>query len=224
MRPAVQAWLLSEGHLVRHEFQTDSGICDLVGCTIDPAKAQHRLELGQVRPLGNNLRVSIWCRMPEAGCRKSIKVEELVESFGGHIAKRTIQEQVDRLLRAGFVRMSRSGGLQKLNGWEPLQIELVAVEMKLQKVTEALAQAERYSLFADSSYVALPAPTAGRALSRCEDSFESAGIGVLAVEPDGVAVLKRAHRIEDTTMAGRIARVHAVERFWPTYLSHAVQH
>jgi len=225
MRKPVEKWLVSEGHMVRREFQTSAGVCDLVGCTIDPGKAQHRLELGQSRQLGSLFRVNVWCRLPEAGSGESASSASLFDFFRGHISEREIEHQLNALRRKGFVEKTQSGGYQKVNGWEPLQRSIVAVEMKLRDVRGALAQAERYSLFTDLTFVALPAPKAYRVLSRDREVFRSVGVGLLAVEAEGVETLlhARAQQSEPTT-AARIAKIHAVERFWPQYLSDAVQH
>lgn len=225
MRKPVEKWLISQGHEVRHEFQTSAGICDLVGCTIDSDRAQHRLDLGQSRPLGSLSRVNIWCRLPEVGSRTGASVSRLARFFRGYLQEHDVEQHLEALRRNGFVKRTKSGSYQKLNGWEPLQRQFVAVEMKLRDAQGALAQAERYSLFADLAFVALPSPKAQRVIHRYGERFGAAGVGLLAVEADGVEVLLDAR--EDAaqhTAAARIARIHAVERFWPRYLLDAVKH
>jgi len=97
--------------------------------------------------------------------------------------------------------------------WLPLHKRLVAVELKLARTDDALAQAVNNLGFADESYVALPADRARRLRkSQLHSAFAERGIGLLAVGREDCRVVLKA----------RPARRHAnspiqhycVERFW----------
>ena len=63
--------------------------------------------------------------------------------------------------------------------------DVVAVELKLRAWREALRQATAYQLAADRAYVALPLRWAQEA-HRKRFAFEREGIGLLAVDPEGM--------------------------------------
>jgi hypothetical protein len=67
-------------------------------------------------------------------------------------------------------------------GWRPLHTRLLAVELKLTRIAEALRQAESYQQFFGEALVAFPVNVVLRVPHRD-------GIGVLAVSPYGCRLL-----------------------------------
>jgi len=77
----------------------------------------------------------------------------------------------------------------------PLKAEVVAVEAKLTRWTDAITQALSYLSFANRSYVALPQRTVLKS-KRVKDACLDSGIGLLSVGKSNAQVLVRATRRE----------------------------
>jgi len=121
------------------------------------------------------------------------------------------------LVKNKFVVQKR-GGLQKLNGWFPLQKNLIAIELKRDRIKEAWLQAMRYLVFANSSYVGFPMNVAkGIVESRRKKMFYQSGIGVLGISKNTVEVLLKPCAANREIEVDLIFQVHAVERFWKKY-------
>ena len=103
-----------------------------------------------------------------------------------------------------------------MNGWMPLQDRLVAVEMKLSRIDEAMRQALNNLGFAEESYVALPSDVAHRVAASAVrwSGFFDAGIGVLSVAGDGCAVLVPGP--QEPCESDSAIRLYCVEKFWRT--------
>lgn len=218
---AVARWLRRARFTVRTEFQTGSGVSDVVGCKWRPSAVRARLRAGQRRPLGPLLRVAIWDAIPS---RLGIQEEKLAERFADICGAGAVSAELDRLARDKFIRRSDDGRLSRLGSWRDVGERVVAVELKLTRPTEALRQAREYLTFADEVFVALPARMAAAASQGPRGAlFADSGVGVLGVSTHGVRVVvqpderRRAHALD------RVARLHAVERLWRDYLD-AAQH
>ncbi len=203
--------------MVKKEFPTPWGICDLVGCSLNKNKVKQRVALGQVRSIGSQLRVYLLSLIPDQDEGGSISTSDLHGAFAGYLDEDRIGLELARLIRDRFVEPAGSGSFHKINGWMPLHKRLVAVELKLVRIDDALHQAVNNLGFADESYVALPTETASRLVSRKRDSpFRSKGVGVLAVDPRGCRILVRA--IARRSRMDRVVQEHAVERFWQAHV------
>ena len=148
MAEPVSAWLRQQRLQVKPEFQMPWGICDLVGCSLDPGRVRQRLQLGQRQPIGPLLRIGIWWQVPERESAEATTVDRLEKDYEGFIDRSVIRKEVACLVARKFVQEGPSGRLQRLNGWYPLHEKIVAVEVKLNRVSEALSQAKAtmYSL------------------------------------------------------------------------------
>lgn len=215
--PAV-GWLREQRLMVKKEFPTPWGICDLVGCSLNRSQVRKRLSLRQNKPICSQLRVHLLSLIPDQEQRTVITTDQLQEHFGGYLDRTRIEVEIRRLIRDRFVEEAAAGHFFKHNGWTPLHRRLVALELKLTRVDDALHQAINNLGFADESYVGLPVDAARRLLdSKRKADFESRGVGVLAVSPTGCRdVLKpakcRSGRESTTTQA------YSVERFWLPFL------
>lgn len=216
MAAPVADWMKSGGMNVKTEFVTPWGICDLVGLTFDLDKVAHRLRLGQTRAISSITRAALLLQIPDAEKRKSTTLDKLVCQFSPSIPEEVVSEQIDRLIADRFVILSSRGRLQKLNGWMPLQERLVAVELKLSRVDEAMRQALNNLGFAGESYVGLPAEVAQRVASKASrwSRFFNAGVGLISVTQHNCEVLVRARKTQKWT--DQAVQLYCVEKFWRT--------
>lgn len=215
MAAPVIRWLRRGGLTVKAEFLLPWGVCDLVGVKLDAARTKLRLSYGQTRSIGSITRLLILSRIPESDSGKSITFQRLAKDLSAHFSSDDLLEQIDTLVGGKFVIRPRRGFLQKVNGWAPLHSRIVAVELKLTRISEALNQATSNRAFATDSYVAFPRGRALRiARSNKADLFVRSGIGLLSVSHHACQELIKPCRIDATSNA--ITQSHVVERFWRT--------
>jgi hypothetical protein len=215
MASSARDWLKHQGLMVKEEFYTPWGICDMVGVKLDRRQVRKRLQLGQNDPIGPLIRLEILNAVPDVEEGKSTTLEELAHSYQDLLAPTELSTEIDRLVAGKFVRRGENGSLQKVNGWVPLHTRLVALELKLNRVEEALAQAVSHQAFAEESFVGLPRGLAERiAISPRAARFQAEGVGIVSVGRGGCRVVlrpeSRRHPIN------RILQMHCVERFWRT--------
>jgi|SRR6202521_2438473 len=215
MAAPVIRWLQRSGLSVKPEFSVPWGICDLVGVKLDPVRVKRRLLYGQTRPIGPLIRLHILSRIPEADSGKSITLEKLKKDLSDHLPLDILSRELELLACGKFVTSPRRNFFQKANGWAPLHVRIVAVELKLTRVSEALSQAASNRAFATDSYVALPGKLATR-LGRGDraDIFRRSGLGLLAVWHHACRELVRPS--ENKAVCSEIIQSHVVERFWRT--------
>lgn len=212
--PAVE-WLKGSNLLIKREFHTPWGVCDLVGLRFNEAKVQERLSLGQRSTIGSALRIMLLQQIPDCRAHRSVTVERLVQMFDGLLTADEIGGEITWLVKGKFVHRTRKGSLQKRNGWAPLQDRLVAVELKLSRVEDVFSQALSNLVFADESYVGLPASAAGRLLEtrRCHE-FERSGVGVVSISRDSCKIILPSRRRD--LPVDPLIQMGCVERFWRT--------
>ena len=213
--PAEQ-WLKSEGLITKKEFSTPWGICDLVGCSLDREKVRERLALGQRKPIGSQIRIIILSYIPDKKDHDSITFEDLQQKFASFIDEAKIALEVDRLVKDKFVQITSCGEFQKINGWTPLHNRIVALELKLNRLSEVLNQAINNLELANESYVGLPLENAQRLIeSKKKLEFSERGIGIVGINPEKCEVLLDPHSSQ--LNKNQIIQMHCVERFWRTY-------
>lgn len=216
MAVSAARWMKSSGMAVKSEFVTPWGICDLVGLTFNSTNVAHRLQLKQTRALSSITRAVLLLQIPDVETKKSISLDMLIRNCAPVIPEEVVSEETARLVADRFVVRPSRGRLQKVNGWMPLQKRLVAVELKLLRIDEAMHQALNNLGFAEESYVGLPAEVARRVAthaSRWADFF-GAGVGLLGVTRRGCKVLLPAHKRVNRT--DRAIQLYCVEKFWRT--------
>lgn len=92
-----------------------------------------------------------------------------------------IDAAVHRLKRCGMVREMSSGLI--VPSRQPFaRVEVIAVEAKLARWRQALAQARNYLSFSNRAYVALPSSRAQ--VSKVIEECRSNGVGVISVQGD----------------------------------------
>lgn len=216
IEPAAK-WLRSLGVMVRAEFVTPWGICDLVGASFDRNRVKQRLALCQTRPVGSITRAAILCRIPDVSTGQAVTLRRLVREYVPAIPEEVIIRETDRLVSDRYVVRKAWNRLQKQNGWVPLQQRLIALELKLSRIDEAMTQALNNLGFADESYVGLPKDVALRVASnqsRWASHFDR-GIGLLAVASRSCKVLLPARQHERRPDSP--IQFYSVEKFWRTY-------
>ena len=152
----AEHWLSSLGLATKREFSTPWGICDLVGCSMNDKSVKQRLALGQTKPIGPQIRVMILSRIPDKTEEGSIGLRSLHREFSGFLNENRVALEVDRLVKDKFVQITPEGFFKKLNGWMPLHKRLVALELKLTRINDALHQAISNLEFANEAYVGIP--------------------------------------------------------------------
>ena len=212
VEPAAR-WLRAQGLMVKREFPTPWGICDLVGCSLNKNKVRTRLRLRQTKPIRSQLRVHLLSLIPEQETGDSVGVEDLYRAFEPYLDKERIEREVQRLVKDRFVHPAGDETFCKRNGWMPLHKRLIAVELKLTRIDDALHQAINNLGFADESYVALPTDVAKRLIKgKRRPDFNEKGIGILAVSPDTCRRALPPRKQEPSTT--NTTQAYSVERFW----------
>ena len=131
MAPPAVRWLTDQGMTVKREFEVPWGICDLVGVLFNAKRVKKRLKYGQNSSIGSSVRVSILARIPDIESGSTVSLEELYEQDSGYLPTGAVSSEVQRLVQMKFVKPIGGGRCQKLNGWNPLQRRIVAIELKL---------------------------------------------------------------------------------------------
>jgi hypothetical protein len=216
MAPAVADWLYCQGFAVKQEFSLPWGICDLVGVKFNQKKVQKRISNGQTRAVGSSFRLHILSKIPDIDASgSSITLHELRRELTGALPYDLLEDEIAKLVHSKFVTSPAHKRFQKLNGWAPLHTRIAAIELKLARTSEALAQARLNRAFSTESYVALPAPLAYRvANSKRSDDFRKCGVGLLAVF-SGVCKRVLSSKV-CPDMRDDVLQAHCVERFWRT--------
>lgn len=217
MTPFVKKWMRSQGLLVREEFSTPWGICDLAGVKLVRRRAKLRIDYGQRTQLSSISSTALLMHIADQRDKRQTTLAELEGVFSSSMSKSELGRELDRLMKGRFVETPRVNVFQKLNGWMPLHERIVAVELKLSRAAEVLAQARNHTDFATEVYVALPAEAAKR-LSQRFDNSEKAGtdVGIIAVSREGCRVVRPSPRIDETEVPA--LQAHLVDRFWPLWL------
>ena len=216
LKPA-QRWLRKQGLRTKSEFTTPWGVCDLVGVALNERKAQRRLRQGQRRPLGRPARLALLHRIPDVEDETFITLARLEREFQDWFTPEQLGDELDRLVSWNFIVRPRRNSYQSVNGWLPLHKRIVAVELKLNRVEEALGQAITHLKIATESYVGLPAAVARRiSQGSRRRNFEQHGIGLLAVHRSRCEVVLHAKAPENAV--DTVFQAYCVERFWDAWV------
>jgi hypothetical protein len=225
MAKPVREWLRHQHLLIKSEYVLPWGICDLVGLSFNQKQVAKRLSYRQHRPIGPLQRIDLLRHIPDQESGSAITINCLLKLAEEGEVGYPFERDLQILIANRFIAATKNGSLQKLNGWMPLHERIVAVELKLYRISEAISQALSNRAFATESYMALPAKIAERFVgSARHPGFRNTGIGVLGVTRTTCKVLIPASRVVE---ADPTLQTHCVERFWRTRdnsSSTAVQH
>ena len=211
MARAVASWMRRSGLTARPEFRTASGIADMVGCRWIAGAVRSRLAARQRRPLGPLLRVAIFEAIPP---RRRVSLASLVARFEAVCGPEALRAEVAQLVRDRFVTVVPGQRVTRVAPWSRMSDRVVAVELKLSRLSEAIRQARQYLVFADDVYVALPKRAALDAVRHRRDQLAGTGVGILAVGRRAAQVVLRPSRVRRAHAVDPAARQHAVERLW----------
>jgi hypothetical protein len=213
MAEPVRNWLMTQASHVKGEFAVAWGICDFVACEARPGSVSKRLELGQRNPIGPQMRISILSTIPDESNRCGISIDQLWKQFSVAMSRETLEVEVERLVKSKFAFRTSTGALKSRNGWKPLHSRVLAVEMKLNRISEVIAQARKNLSFATASYIALPSLVAHNfSERRSRKKVEKCGIGVISVSREKCTVLVPPS--ETNGLLDGISQSYVVERFW----------
>lgn len=217
MTPFVDRWLSASGFCVKHEMVFGWGVCDLVGVKFSPSQVQKRLGFGQRESVGSFRRLLVLMAVPDIRSRRSTCPSRIADRFDGSLTIDEVREHLEGLTRARFIVQTAVGNFQKLNGWMPLEKQLIAVELKLDRVSEALEQAIANQRVTADSFVAMPLQTALNVIrGRKYDEFVRNAVGLVGVSRRGCEELisTRPKRVSGVDF---VVRAHCIERFWRTF-------
>jgi hypothetical protein len=208
MAPIVASWLRGRGFQVALEFQTDQGIADMVACSWSARNVRARLSSqGQLR-VSSRLALSIWLAIPTD---ETVALDALIALHNDVCDRSQVEQELFWLERRGLVAHKSDRYCRPIPWW-PLHRQLVAIELKLSRIRDAVHQAGRYLEFADCSYVALPWNTAhAAACDRRARLLEERGLGLLAVGPRRARPLIPPRQTESGIL-NPVSQSHVVER------------
>jgi hypothetical protein len=214
MAESVARWIKTNGMTARSEFVTPWGICDFVGLRFNRKKVARRLRQKQMRAVNSITRAMLLLQIPDVETGKSVTVERLIRDCAPSISEDLVRRETSRLVADHFVVCLPRNRLQKVNGWIPLQDRMVAVELKLSRVDEAMRQAANNLGFADESYIALPSDLASRVTSNASrwSRFFDAGVGLLGVRRYDCEVLRPARKTGN--WKDKAVQFYCIEKFW----------
>src|SRR5579862_6131153 len=213
MTEPARQWLASQGLTVRAESPVPWGLCDRIGCEPNKIHVARRLHQRQFQIVGSHMRVLLLSMIPDDAAARGITLRQIRKRIGDAAADDAIERDLRELVRRRFVEITPSGAYKSRNGWKPLHRRLVAVELKIGRVPDALAQAQRNLGFADESYVGLPMSLAERMAANTRRlRFTDIGVGLLGVSAERCRVLIRPEPNE--AILDRLLQTRVVERFW----------
>lgn len=142
-RHCLDVWL--------QEYRSGYGIADLVGMAVSGASCTERARGGQDPPLEDPRLMEVLLRIPPG---RGLSFEGLARRVA--LAPSSLQHRVLRpLIKRGLV--VKKGDRYFVCGHLPNPAEeIVAVEAKINRWSDAVLQARRYTLFAHRSYIAVP--------------------------------------------------------------------
>lgn len=215
--PAIE-WLTSQGMHWRREFATPWGPCDLVAMSFDPVALEQRRRNRQYKAIASSRRAGLifgaaYAETSEPSVALSREHQAWRDEWLQAIAD-SHNPDIARLIADGWVIRNESGQVTRRQPWLPLHARLVAVELKLSRVKDALRQASRHLVFATESYAAFPMTVAERVREKRERWAEyfARGVGVLGIAPGHSAILIPSQ--SDPMRLWLEMRWYAPELFW----------
>ena len=220
MRAPLEAWCRFQGLFMRWELPLPWGVCDVVGVRFRERSAKRRLACGQLSPLVSMDLVRLLNLIPDLTSRQAVTLKRLQTLQANSRLPSQVLSDVEWLTKRRFVYSPRKNQVQKLVPWIPLHRKIIAVEMKLRRVSAAIAQARPHLAFADESYIALPENLAAQvSAGRRRAEFLRCGVGLLAVSSRGVRRLVVSRRQVGGAEPSGVLQTYCAERFWKMWLT-----
>ncbi|WP_417377068.1 hypothetical protein [Gimesia maris] len=210
----VVRWLEAMGFVVKNEFVLPWGICDIVACSLNPQKVQLRNQLKQYKSIRSALGIQLLFDIPEQKKYRGISASAIKRKYEKSVVGEVIEKQLKQLESDNYIHTTRTGTYKKNSEWYPLHRKLIAIELKLNRVSEALDQAKKNLGFVEFSYVGLPSRIASRIVhSKKVNDFKDARIGIISVSDNACRLVLGAKN--QVKKIDRPTQARLVERFWP---------
>jgi hypothetical protein len=217
MAEPVESWLNNNGYSVKREFSTAWGICDIVAAKPYKTHILHRIHYKQKKPLRSARKINILDVIPDKRTGESISFKNLSNNIKFYSCHDQLLRDLTELEKDNFIICTKQNHYQKLNGWLPLHKQILTVELKLNRISEAVFQAKNNLKFTSQSYVALPYSTSLKiANSSKANYFINAGIGLIGVLPSGCKVFIKA--TAPISESDSLIQTLYAERFWEVWL------
>lgn len=120
-----------------------------------------------------------------------------------------VDRLIDELIDAGALEETTSGSVRLAAELRSLDSQVVAVEAKLSRWTDALEQAISYAPFADRSIVAMDAGRIDVGRADLTQAFRRAGIGLVLVGSEGARCVHKGRRNDRATPGKDYVRLSA---------------
>ena len=149
----------TEGFLTKKELNIGYGVADLVLVKKDKFNTKHcklRKNYNQFTRLLKEDYFKIFKHLPnEDSGHAPVNLDYLIEKT--HLSKSFLKYNILRTLeQKGYIKKENGHFYFKINGWMPIAKEVIAVEAKMRNWKRGFVQANRYRVFADRVYLALP--------------------------------------------------------------------
>jgi len=220
----AEKWLLEKGFITAREFNTPWGISDLVGIRPNLVNTTLRIEAGQKNSLGDVTSVMVLVKIPTLLSKRTVTMDDLVTTLGDLIGPTQVVNIVERLIKKKIVVRSSTGRLARDTPWLPFHEQLVSIELKLERIEEALKQAKRHKTMTADSYVGLPLPVAQRvSQSNRINDFKFAGVGLLGIDSAAETCSELLCPDPSLSDTERVYEIAAADRCWSRVLK-KIQH
>ena len=153
----LENFFAQQGFLTKKEVSAGYGRADLVLVKLNGKKCKVRKDHKQSVPLLKEKFFQVLRQLPDIKNKNSnpLSFEELISRVS--VSKNYLKYfLLPELEKNGYIKKIDDKYFYKVNGWVPLAKEVVAIEAKLSSWRQGFIQANRYTSFADKSYLALP--------------------------------------------------------------------
>ncbi len=210
-------WLRGFADISVDQFQTPWGIADLFAVKCDFDRVLMRRDMGQNVASTNDQDVMVLLAIPELTSEERTDERRLAKKFSYLLGETKVRSIIAALRRRKLIKVDADGAICRNTPWLPFHKQMWAIELKLQRVDEALAQARRHLKITPYSYVGLPPQIAERtAISAKAEEFRESGVGLLSISAtECSALIEPAGK---NTCVDPVYAVAAAERCWGTYL------
>jgi len=156
---------LKEGFLTKREVSTGYGVADLVVIKREHINSRNCKLRQSYRQLSRLLRedyFKVLEHLPDqSSSDEPVDLDYLVEKT--HLSKSFLKYTLLRTLQEKrYIKKEGKSFYFKINGWMPIANEVIAIEAKMRNWQRGLIQANRYKIFADKVYLAIPADISNR--------------------------------------------------------------
>lgn len=201
---------LKEGFYTRKELGVGYGIADLVLFRPDIKNCLKRLDRKQLKPLLNEGYFKVFDSLSDIESDTApTKLDDLKTKI--HYSSSFLKYKLlKELKKAKYVKEVERNYYFKINGWLPIGKELIAIEAKLKDWRRGFYQANRYRVFADKVYLAVPFNIA----KKVDISLlRKHGVGLIAFDAENnmKKIMLEARKKE---MFSETKRNYASEYFW----------